>query len=337
MPTTKIIQFSCERPNSNSIKDAVAVLHSGGLVAFPTETVYGLGADALNAVAVQKVFEAKGRPSDNPLIVHVASLEIAWHFTTEISEKGLQLTKRFWPGPLTLVVKRKVIVPDIVTAGLDTIAIRIPNHPVTLELLKRFEGGIVGPSANISGRPSPTSAKHVYHDLNGKIDIILDAGPTIIGVESTVIDVTVDPPVILRIGGLSREDIEKEIGETRRIISQEILRRSPGTRHRHYAPKARVFLVPKNDRETFIKQLSKMKDDGKKVGAITYSENMNVIDATKSHLILSSSVESYAQNIFRALRELDSLDVDCMLVESVEEKGIGAAIMDRLVRAAQNI
>jgi L-threonylcarbamoyladenylate synthase len=235
------------------------------------------------------------------------------------------------------VVKRKVIVPDIVTAGLDTIAIRIPNHPVTLELLKRFEGGIVGPSANISGRPSPTSAKHVYHDLNGKIDIILDAGPTIIGVESTVIDVTVDPPVILRIGGLSREDIEKEIGETRRIISQEILRRSPGTRHRHYAPKARVFLVPKNDRETFIKQLSKMKDDGKKVGAITYSENMNVIDATKFHLILSPSVESYAQNIFRALRELDSLDVDCMLVESVEEKGIGAAIMDRLVRAAQNI
>lgn len=337
MQTTKIIKFSGKHPNSNGIKDAVAVLHSGGLVAFPTETVYGLGADALNEEAVRKIFEAKGRPSDNPLIVHVASLEIAWHFTTEISDKGLQLAKRFWPGPLTLVVKRKAIVPDIVTAGLNTIALRIPNHTVTLDLLKRFKGGIVGPSANISGRPSPTSAGHVYQDLNGKIDIILDAGPTTIGMESTVIDVTVDPPLILRIGGLSREDIEKEIGETHQTKSQEILRRSPGTRHRHYAPKAHVLLIPQNDRDAFIEQLNKMKEEGKKVGAITYSENMNVIDTTKFHLILSSSVESYAQNIFRALRELDNLNVDYMLVESVEEKGIGAAIMDRLVRAAQNI
>jgi L-threonylcarbamoyladenylate synthase len=155
--------------------------------------------------------------------------------------------------------------------------------------------------------------------------------------ESTVIDVTINPPVILRIGGLSREDIEKEIGETRHTTAKEILRRSPGTRYRHYAPKARVFLIPKSDQEIFVKQLNKMKDEGKKVGAITYSEDLNVIDATKSHLILSSSVESYARNIFRALRKLDSLNVDCMLVESVEEKGIGAAIMDRLVKAAQNI
>jgi len=204
-------------------------------------------------------------------------------------------------------------------------------------LLKRFKSGIVGPSANISGRPSPTSAEHVSHDLNGKIDLILDAGPTTIGMESTVIDVTVDPPIILRIGGLSRENIEKEIGETRRTSAQEMLRRSPGTRHRHYAPKASVFLVPQNDREAFVTQLNKMKDDGKKVGAITYSEDLNAIDATKFHIILSSSVERYAQNIFRALRELDNLDVDCMLVESVEEKGIGAAIMDRLVKAAQHI
>ncbi len=337
MPTTKIIQFFGEHPNTDGINDAVAVLRSGGLVAFPTETVYGLGADALKTDAVKKVFEAKGRPSDNPLIVHVASLEIAWHFMAEISDKGLQLAKRFWPGPLTLVVKRKANVPDIVTAGLDTVAIRIPNHPVSLELLKRFEGGIVGPSANISGRPSPTSAEHVYHDLNGKIDIILNAGPTKIGMESTVINATINPPVILRLGGLSREDIEKEIGEIRQTSVHEILQRSPGTRYRHYAPKARVFLIPKNDQEIFVKQLNKMKDEGKKVGAITYSEDLNVIDATKSHLILSSSVESYARNIFRALRELDSLNVDCMLVESVEEKGIGAAIMDRLFKAAHNI
>jgi len=334
MINTKIIKTSSEQ--LAGIQDAVEILRSGGLVAFPTETVYGLGADALNEKAVQKVFEVKGRPSENPLIVHIASLEIAWHFTAEISDKGLKLIKRFWPGPITLITRRKAIVPDIVTAGLDTVAIRIPNHPVSLELLKRFGGGIVGPSANISGRPSPTSAEHVYHDLNGKIDIILDAGPTTIGMESTVIDITVDPPVILRVGGLSREDIEKEIGKTRQTSAQEILRRSPGTRHRHYAPKARVFLVPINDRGVFVTQLNKMKGEGKKIGAITYSEDLNAVYTTKSHLILSSSVESYAKNIFSALRELDDLNVDCILVESVEEKGIGAAIMDRLNRAAQN-
>jgi L-threonylcarbamoyladenylate synthase len=318
------------------MNDAVSMLRSGGLVAFPTETVYGLGADALNADAVKKIFVAKGRPSDNPLIVHVASLEIAWHFTKEISENGLQLAKRFWPGPLTLVMKRNAIVPDIVSAGLDTVAIRIPNHPVTLEMLKQFEGGIVGPSANISGRPSPTTAEHVSYDLDGKIDIILDAGPATIGMESTVIDVTENPPAILRVGGLSREDIETEIGETRRTSVQEILRRSPGTRHRHYAPKARVYLIQKNDRESFIKQLNKTNVDGKKVGAITYSKDLNAIEATRFHLVLSSIVEHYAQNIFRALRELDRLDVDCILVESVEELGIGAAVMDRLGKAAQN-
>lgn len=336
MPTTKILQFFGEPLDPENLKDAVVMLRSGGLVAFPTETVYGLGADALNEKAIQKVFEAKGRPSDNPLIVHVASLEIAWHFTTEISEKGLQLAKRFWPGPLTLVTKRRTIVPNIVTGGLDTVAIRIPNHPVTLELLKRFEGGIVGPSANISGRPSPTSAEHVFNDLNGKIDIIIDAGPTTIGLESTVIDVTVDPPVILRIGGLSREDIEKEIGKTCQTSDQELLRRSPGTRHRHYAPKARVFLIQKNDKEAFVKQLSNMRDDGKIIGAITYSEILNSIEATKYHIILSSSTENYARNLFSALRELDGLDVDCIIVESVEEKGIGVAVMDRLVKASQN-
>jgi L-threonylcarbamoyladenylate synthase len=337
MPATRIIQFSSEHPNPDGIKDAVAILRAGGLVAFPTETVYGLGADALKASAVQKVFEAKGRPPDNPLIVHVASLEIACHFTKEISNEGLKLAKHFWPGPLTLVVERKVSVPDIVTAGLNTVAVRIPNHPATLELLKYFKSGIVGPSANISGRPSPTTAEHVYHDLNGKVDVILDAGPTIIGLESTVIDVTISPPVILRIGGLSREDIEKEIGETCSTNVQEMLQRSPGTRHRHYAPKARVFLIQRNDRDAFIRQMNDMKNDGKIVGAITYSEELNAIDATKFHLILSSSLESFAQNIFRALRELDGLNVDCMLVESVEEKGIGVAVMDRLVRAAQNI
>jgi L-threonylcarbamoyladenylate synthase len=258
-------------------------------------------------------------------------------FYDQISEEGLQLAKCFWPGPLTLVAKKKSIVPDIVTAGLETVAIRIPNHPVTLEMLKRFEGGIVGPSANISGRPSPTSAEHVCHDLEGKIDIILDAGPTAIGMESTVIDVTVNPPAILRVGGLSREDIENTIGETRRTDDQELLQRSPGTRHRHYAPRAHVILIQKNDQETFIHRLKELKREGKKVGAITYSKDLNGLEVTKFHVILSSSIERYAQNIFRALRELDNFDVDCMLVESVEEHGIGAAVMDRLGKASAKI
>jgi L-threonylcarbamoyladenylate synthase len=335
MPATKIIKFSTANVNTDGLREAVTMLRSGGLVAFPTETVYGLGADALNEGAVQKVFQAKGRPSNNPLIVHVASMEIAWHFITEISDKGLSLAEHFWPGPLTLVVKRRAIVPDIVTAGLEIVAIRIPGHPVTLELLKIFKGGIVGPSANISGRPSPTTAEHVLQDLDGKIDIILDSGPTTIGLESTVIDVTVDPPIILRFGGLNREDIEKQIGTTSRTNDQELLQRSPGTRHRHYAPKAHVILIPKNNREVFELHLNKMKNGGIKVGAITYSEDLNNIDATKFHFILSSTIEGYAQNIFRAIRELDNLGVDSMIIESVEEQGLGAAVMDRLVKAAQ--
>jgi L-threonylcarbamoyladenylate synthase len=335
MPATKIITFTERQHNPEGIQEAAAVLRSGGLVAFPTETVYGLGADALKSDVVQKVFQAKGRPSDNPLIVHIASLEIAWHFVTEFSEKGLRLAMHFWPGPLTLVAKRKPIVPDIVTAGLDTVAIRIPHHPVTMELLKIFGGGIVGPSANSSGRPSPTTADHVSQDLDGKIDLILDAGPTLIGMESTVIDITVDPPVILRIGGLSSEDIEKEIGETQRTSDIDMLRRSPGTRHRHYAPTARVVLVPQNDREEFINHLNAMKNDGKTVGAITYSEELNAVDVTKFHLILSSSVDRYARDIFRALRDLDNAHVDCIIVERVDKKGIGAAVMDRLMKASQ--
>jgi L-threonylcarbamoyladenylate synthase len=202
-------------------------------------------------------------------------------------------------------------------------------------LLKIFNGGIVGPSANISGRPSPTSAAHVLHDLDGKIDIILDSGPTTIGMESTVIDVTLDPPVILRLGGLTREDIEKQIGTTRRTDDQELLQRSPGTRHRHYAPKAQVILIPKNNREVFKQQLYNLKNGGIKVGAITYSEDLNIIDATAFHLILPSAVEGYARNIFRAIRELDSLGVDSMIIESVDELGLGAAVMDRLAKAAQ--
>lgn len=334
MKDTRIIPISAEHLDDKVIENVALVLRSGGLVAFPTETVYGLGADALNVGAVQKVFEAKGRPSNNPLIVHIASLENVKSFATRLPVKGLKLAHRFWPGPLTLVVKRKSIVPNNVTAGLKTVALRVPNHPVTLKLLKKFGSGIVGPSANTSGHPSPTSAEHVYDDLKGKIDLILDAGPTKIGVESTVLDVTVDPPVILRLGGLSQQDIENEIGKVRYTTSIELLQRSPGTQHRHYAPHAQVILISSGDKDKIKTRVNKAGKAGKTVGIITHSKRMRFSKVVKCHLTLPSSLKLFARNIFRALRELDKQNVDLIIVEGVEEEGIGAAVMDRLRKAA---
>jgi L-threonylcarbamoyladenylate synthase len=334
MSLTRIIQFSSEHPIIHELEDAVEVLHAGGLVAFPTETVYGLGADALNIEAVQKVFDAKGRPSDNPLIIHISSIEGISQFSASIPSKGLHLAHKYWPGPLTLVLKRNENVPDIVTAGLDTVALRVPNHPVTIELLNKYGGGIVGPSANISGRPSPTTAEHVLHDLDGKVDLILDAGPTTIGVESTVLDVTIDPPVILRLGGLSKEVIEQEIGKVQQTSDKELLHRSPGTRHRHYAPLASIILLPPEESEELMKQIALLNAHQKKFGIISYSKSLRKIKQSTHHIQLESSIESVAKNLFDALRQLDKYGVDVILVESVPEQGLGAAVMDRLRKAA---
>jgi L-threonylcarbamoyladenylate synthase len=334
MLQTKIIKFSLDQSDLAGIQQAVEILRTGGLVAFPTETVYGLGADALNTNAVKKIFEAKGRPIDNPLIIHIASVENVQQFASSISEKGMRLARRFWPGPLTLVVQRKKAVPDVVTAGLDTVALRIPHHAVALELLKQFQGGIVGPSANISGKPSPTSAEHVFQDLQGRIDLILDAGSTRIGVESTVVDVTVDPPAILRIGGLSKEEIEKEIGEIQRTKTAELLHRSPGTRYRHYAPHAQVILFPKSDAIQLKQLMQTYREQDKKIGFITYSQNLTDIASSSMHIQILPSLEQITRNLFRALRELDHQGADVILVESVEEIGLGAAVMDRLQKAS---
>lgn len=200
---TEIIPVDAGFPDEEVIARAAGVLRRGGLVAFPTETVYGLGADAMNAEAVKKVFAAKGRPADNPLIVHVSTIAQFFELGSEISPVAKRLAETFWPGPLTLVVKRKSFVPDIITAGLETVAVRIPRHAVAVALAGKMQHGIVGPSANLSGKPSPTAAGHVYEDLKGRIDMILDAGPTAIGVESTVVDTTTTPPVVLRLGGLT--------------------------------------------------------------------------------------------------------------------------------------
>ena len=316
------------------LHEAVAVLQRGGIVAFPTETVYGLGADALNEAAVQKVFQAKGRPSDNPLIVHIAEAAHVLLFASEFPEKGKQLAKYFWPGPMTLVVKRNSRVPNIVTANLETVAVRVPNHPVTLALLKEFNSGIVGPSANTSGKPSPTTAQHVADDLDGKIDIILDAGATTIGVESTVIDVTVEPPMILRYGGLSREEIEKVIGEVQVAVKEESLKRSPGTRHRHYAPNAEVILIEEGNLAELERCYSELASQGKKIGVVTHSIAISQSVPSIFTKSIGPSVQQFARHLFASLRELDDQHADVILVERVAPEGLGAAVMDRLNKAA---
>ncbi len=335
MIETRVLAVSPQNPEPSSIEEAASIIQAGGLVAFPTETVYGLGADALRAEAVEKVFEAKGRPADNPLIIHIAHEDHLFDLVDEMPATGEKLAKAFWPGPLTLVVKRTFLVPDNVAAHLDTVAVRMPNHPVALALIRAVGSGIVGPSANLSTRPSPTTAQHVLHDLRGKVNLILDAGPTTIGVESTVVDVTLDPPLILRRGGLPVEAIEKIIGRIHVSNEVELLRRSPGTRHRHYAPTAQVILVNEGDQQAYAELMQAYRLEGKKVGAIVHSPKLSELERGEYIRAVPGSHEVIARHLFAFLREMDELGVDVVIVEGVPEDGLGAAIMDRLRRAAE--
>lgn len=319
-------------PGDIDLREAADVLRRGGLVAFPTETVYGLGADAFAAKAVEKVFEAKGRPPDNPLIVHIADIRHFFDMSETISSTARKLAEAFWPGPLTLVVRHRGQFPSIVTAGLPTVAVRMPNHPVALKLIRGFGRGIVGPSANLSGKPSPTSARHVFSDLNGKIDIILDAGPTTIGVESTVIDVTTDTPVILRLGGLAREHLEQVVGTIVTMQEGVLLQRSPGTRHRHYAPQATVELIQIGDKEHFLAALKRYGDERKRIGCIVHSLGYSGACGLE---MITTRVEDYARTLFDSFRALDERGVEIILVEAIPERGVGEAVMDRLRKAAE--
>lgn len=311
------------------------MIRSGGLVCFPTETVYGLGADALSEKAVQRVFAAKGRPADNPLIVHIADPRQIFDLADEnLSFNAETLAKTFWPGPLTLVMRRTILVPDAVTAGLETVAIRMPDHRVALALINEIGSGIVGPSANLSGRPSPTLASDIVEDLRGRVEMILDAGPTAIGIESTVVDVTVDPPAILRLGGLPRKDIENAIGPVTLGTGDDLLRRSPGTRHRHYAPDAHVVLIEEANPEQMSRVLGELRQRGKEVGCIVHSPQLATMETGQFFCVLPGDTDMVGRYLFRTLRELDRRGVDVILVEEVSEEGLGSAIMDRLRKAA---
>lgn len=338
---TEILKVNREKPGPHKIKHAAEIIKQGGLVIFPTETVYGLGADALNPEAARKVFVAKGRPSDNPLIVHIADIKDIDNLAKKIPETAKLLMKRFWPGPLTVVLNKKHGVPDIVTAGGKTIAIRMPDNKIALSLIRKAGVPVVAPSANLSGRPSPTRARDVIEDLMGRVDLIIDGGDTKIGVESTVIDLTVSPPVILRPGGIAVEDIEAVIGDVRVITqgvfsSEENHIKSPGLKYRHYAPAAEMVIV-QGEIGVVQKKIKEMSADalkiGKKVGIITFQKNVKY---SKDCIVKYAGTypKTIAKKLFMILREMDKEEADLIISESLNDKGIGLAVLDRLKRAA---
>jgi len=345
MKETILLKVDPENPDPAKIQTAAQIIQKGGLVAFPTETVYGLGADALNPDAVLALFEAKKRPLDNPPIVHVANASEVYKLAKHVSKKAELLMEKFWPGPLTLVFKRSSIVPDVTVAGLDTVAIRMPKHKVALALIKQSNRPIAAPSANLAGKPSPTTAKHVYEDLNGRIDAILDSGPTIIGVESTVLDLSVDPPMVLRPGGTTFEALKQVLGEVKLhpfVEAEQELplekTRSPGMKHKHYAPKAEVILV-EGAVPAVIKKVKELAESyrlkGAKVGILATDETQTAYkaDVVKS-LGSRFNLAVVAQNLFRLLREVDAENVDVIIAEGVPSEGIGLAIMNRLRKAS---
>lgn len=313
-------------------------LRGNNVVAFPTETVYGLGGNAYSDEAITKIYSAKGRPIDNPLIVHIGNIGQLSEIVREISETAKQLIHQFWPGPLTLVFNNSSSkLSKIVTAGLPTVAVRMPDHPVARALINKANLPIAAPSANQSGKPSPTTADHVFADLNGKIAAIIDGGKTGVGVESTVVDCTVHPPLILRPGGISKEQLEEVIGKVqvdRALIDVKETPKSPGMKYRHYAPNVPLFLV--DGSSCFLQQL--VNDNriiGKKVGVLTTEENKyrykaDVVIACGERMKL----ETVASHLFETLRAFNQHDLDIILAETFSEEGIGRAVMNRLLKAS---
>lgn len=337
-------RIDIENIDMEAMEEASRILKAGGLVAFPTETVYGLGANALDEDASAKIYRAKGRPSDNPLIVHIAELEALNQIAEVIPEKAKLLAEKFWPGPLTMIFNKKDIVPLGTTGGLNTVAVRMPSHQLALSLIKAAGGYIAAPSANTSGRPSPTKASHVAQDLAGKIDMILDGGMVGIGIESTIVDVTSNPPMILRPGFINKEMIEEVIGEVLTdptVFAEKELKdkpKAPGMRYKHYAPKGDLTIVEGEQRAVIekIRSLTKEKmDEHYKVGIIATDETINQYEMGQVKSIGKRSDEqTISHNLYDVLREFDEVDVDIIYSESFRSGKMGVAIMNRLLKAA---
>lgn len=340
---TKVVMLSEKTIDENIINEAGSIIKHGGLVAFPTETVYGLGANALDADAVTKIFVAKGRPQDNPLIIHVADYNIE-PYVKNVPLVAKEIMKRFWPGPITIILEKKDLVPGVTSANLPTVGVRMPKNNIARGLINAAGVPIAAPSANISGRPSPTDMKSCVDDLDGKVDFILGGENSIVGVESTIVDCTVSPICILRPGAITLEmlkAIDNEVYIDKAILSKptgDFKPKAPGMKYRHYAPKAPVKIID-GDINKVVAKINEMVlnyiEQGKKVGIIATDETKESYDkGTVVSLGARSHIDDVSKNLFRVLRSFDNLDIDIILCESFEEIGVGTAIMNRLKKSA---
>lgn len=351
---TLILRTNPQRPDPDILAKAAEILRRGGIVAFPTETVYGLGAVVFDEEAVKRIFWAKMRPPDNPLIIHICDTFMLNEVAVNVPEKAYRLIKVFWPGPLTLILPRHPRVPRIATGGLNTVAVRMPAHPVALGLIRKVETAIAAPSANLAGKPSPTIAEHVIRDLYGRIDAVIDAGETIYGVESTIIDILAEPPTLLRPGAYAIEDIEKILGE--KIVIPDFARgygeasiaTAPGMKYRHYAPDTPMILV-----EPFSGSLENLANivkttalkyirGGYEVCIVATRETIPTYTSLSSNAIIldlgsRSNIFEIAKNLFKTLRTIDDLNCDVAIIEGLEERGLGLAVMNRLRKASKTV
>ncbi len=340
---TRVVFMDEEHIDTQVLAEAGRLLKEGELVAFPTETVYGLGGDALQADSSRKIYEAKGRPSDNPLIIHIARWEDVYHICREIPEAAEKLAEAFWPGPLTMILKKKDTVPPETTGGLDTVAIRLPGHAVARAVIEAAGGYVAAPSANVSGRPSPTLAKYVLEDMQGKIPLIIDGGPVGIGVESTIVDLTERVPVVLRPGYITHEMLESVLGDvaddrTMMESLQDVAPKAPGMKYRHYAPKGNLTIVSGSGEDVvdYINSACmEAKAAGKRTGVLCTSETLDRYKADRVKCVGTRADEStIAQGLYQMLRECDEEDLEVLFAESFPAEGIGQAIMNRLLKAA---
>ena len=342
---TKIVKINRAQFAEEELDFAAQCLREGRLVAFPTETVYGLGGNAFDASASARIYAAKGRPSDNPLIVHIAETRALTELAAEVPEAAYRLAEAFWPGPLTMILKKSAKVPETTTGGLDTVAVRMPSDPVAAALIRRSGIYVAAPSANASGRPSTTKAEHVIEDLNGKIDVIIDGGASAIGLESTIVDLTGEVPLILRPGYISAEQLAKVLGEVRfdeavlkKSASENIVAKAPGMKYRHYAPKAPLYIVEGKSEEVvrYINaEAVKNAAEGRITGILATEETKKYYTGGMVFCVGErANAESIAAGLFDTLRSFDETGVSVIYSESFADNPLGTAIMNRLLKAA---
>lgn len=340
---TRVVRMTEEQIDMELIREAGKIIRDGGLVAFPTETVYGLGGDALNPLSSRKIYAAKGRPSDNPLIVHIADQQALSSIVGEIPGNAWKLAERFWPGPLTMILHKSDRVPRETTGGLDTVAVRMPANRIAQEMIRAAGGYVAAPSANRSGRPSPTVARYVAEDLAGRVEMIIDGGDVEIGLESTIVDLTSDRPMVLRPGYITRQDLENvlsEVEEDRTLMEADAGQapKAPGMKYRHYAPKGEMTVV-KGVEEQVVSYINERcrecRDAGRRTGVIATDETLSGYCADVCRSVgCRHDEEAIARELYRILREFDDEAVEVIYAEAFDDYGIGRAIMNRLLKAA---